>query len=320
MTATPERADGRGLGAMFDAMVLGPTASQLIEAGHLSPFVIYQPDRAPVMKGVGIRAGDFKVEELRAKMGGVVIGSAVEEYRRLCNGAPAVAFCVDVEHSRAVAAAFCAAGVRAQHVDGESHADHRRTAVAALGNGNLDIITNCSLFDEGVDIPVLGAAILLRPTCSLSLYLQQVGRALRPAPGKGAAIILDFAGNTMRHGLPDAPREWSLEAKARRQRPKSQVLARRCKFCGVVSRPSATVCSGCGRSLIEPKSRAEIMVELRLSRQAEDAAMLREISPRERVAWAGADIGRLHLVAAVSGYKPGWAWHRSIELRSGARA
>ena len=160
-----------------------------------------------------IRAGDFAIEDIRDAMGGVVIGAAVDEYARLCPGVPAVAFCVDRAHSEAVAERFRAGGRRAAHVDGETPANDRRNAIASLGNGGLDVLCNCGLISEGVDVPAIGAAILLRPTASVALYLQQVGRALRPSPGKDRAIILDFAGNVARHGLPDEPRAWSLDAK-----------------------------------------------------------------------------------------------------------
>ena len=198
VSATPERLDGRGLREMFDAMVEGPTTAALIAAGWLSGFVVYAPV-APDLSRARIRAGDYATEDLRAAMDGVVIGAAVKEYLRLCPGVPAVAFCVDIQHSEEVAARFRDAGVRALHLDGETPAAERRAAIAGLGKGDPQVITNCSMISEGLDVPSIGAAILIRPTKSLALYLQQVGRALRPAPGKERALILDFAGNVARH-------------------------------------------------------------------------------------------------------------------------
>ena len=220
VTATPERLDGRGLVEIFDHLVEGPSTAELIEAGWLSRFVCFEPAGTPDLSRARIRGGDFAVEDIRDVMNGVVIGSAVEEYKRRLLGTAAV-FCVDVAHSKAVTGAFVAAGVKAIHVDGETPAEERRAAIAALGSGELQVLSNCGLISEGVDVPAIGAAILLRPTASLALYLQQVGRALRPAPGKDRAIILDFAGNVSRHGLPDEPREWTLDAKPRRSREKT---------------------------------------------------------------------------------------------------
>jgi superfamily II DNA or RNA helicase len=163
------------------------------------------------------------INRIRAAYGAVMsaaglVGNAVEHYGRICPGVPAVAYCVDIAHSRQVARRFGQAGFRAAHVDGNTPARQRRALIARLGAGGLDVRTNCGLISEGVDVPVLGAAILLRPTHSLALFLQMVGRALRSAPGMARAIILDHAGNVFRHGLPDVPRRWSLDGKPRKLR------------------------------------------------------------------------------------------------------
>ena len=142
---------------------------------------------APICRRRKSARATIAIEDQREAMDGVVIGAAVTEYQRICPGVPAVVFCVDIDHSQRVAEVFRAAGVRAAHVDGETGASDRRSAIAGLANGTVDVICNCGLITEGVDVPAIGAAILLRPTASLALYLQQVGRALRPAPGKERA-------------------------------------------------------------------------------------------------------------------------------------
>jgi superfamily II DNA or RNA helicase len=112
VTATPARLDGRGLGEIFDDMIVGPPTAELIAAEWLSPFVVYEPTSAPDMSAAKIRAGDFSIEDQREAMGGIVVSAAVDEYQRLCPGVPTVVFCVDVQHSRAVAERFRAAGWR----------------------------------------------------------------------------------------------------------------------------------------------------------------------------------------------------------------
>ncbi len=314
VTATPERLDGKGLGEVFDDLVIGPSTAELIAAGWLSHSVAYEPAAAPDVSGARIRGGDYAVEDLRDAMDGVVIGAAVTEYQRICADVPAVAFCVDVAHSRLVAERFLEAGVRAQHVDGETPPAERRAAIAALGSGDLDVITNCNLFGEGVDIPSIGAVLLLRPTLSLALYLQQVGRGLRPSPGKQLAI-LDFGGNVARHGHPDAKREWSLEAKPRRQRELAEgPQLRRCPACSVLNRPGVHECSECGADLRTHRERVEVEMALREARQRELEDMLNRMLPRERITWAGADEGRLRLVGQLNGFRPGWAYWRRKEL------
>jgi len=311
VTATPERLDGRGLGDIFEDMVEGPRVAALIEGGFLSPFTVFAPADGPDMAGARIRAGDYAVEDIREAMGGVVIGAAVAEYQRLCGGAPAVTFCVDCDHSRAVAQALVAAGIRAAHVDGETPTQQRRELIAALGSGGLDVLCNCGLISEGVDVPAIGAAILLRPTVSLALYLQQVGRVLRPAPGKERALILDFAGNVLRHGLPDAPRAWSLESKPRRQRGEStEERARHCRACGAVVAPRSATCCECGADLRTRQERQEIEMRLAEARHAARRSEILHMSYRQRLAWANGDKANLALVAAVCGYHKGWVYYR----------
>ena len=173
------------------------------------------------------------------------------------------------------------------------------------------------MISEGVDVPNIAAAILLRPTASVGLYLQQVGRALRPAPGKERALILDFSGNVARHGLPDAPRTWSLDAKPRRPRERRDgPRLRRCSSCSALNRAAAHSCMNCDRDLRTPKERREIEVALEQAkrRETEDAVSL--MRPRERWSWAGAEESHLRLVARLSGYQPGWVFHRMRELRA----
>ena len=311
VTATPERLDGRGLGDVFERIVAGPCVSWLIDQGFLSNFLVLSPAAAPDLRGVRTRAGDYAVEDLREKMGGVVVRSAVEEYRRHCDGIPAIAFCVDIEHSKAVAAAFRAAGVRAKHVDGDTPTVERKAAIDSLADGRIDVLTNVSLFVEGVDVPVCGAALLLRPTQSLALHLQMMGRVLRPAAEKARAVILDFAGNTLAHGLPDEPREWSLESKPRRQRAERQrANARRCDACGAVNPLKARECRECGESLLTARERQEIAIRLSAQRSAEEAARIRSMSYPQRLAWAGENEARLNMVAAACGYRRGWVWYQ----------
>ncbi len=176
---------------------------------------------------------------------GALVGNAVEHYGRLCRGVTAVAFCAGVAHSWAVAERFNAARFRVAHVGGDAEKDEQRRRIEALGTGDLDVLTNAGLIFEDVDVPAIGAAVLLRPTKSLGLYLQQVGRALGPATGKDRAIVLHHAGNSLAHGLPDEARSWSLDDKPRRQRKGVPAKPRLCPACGTVNRPGAPTYKGC---------------------------------------------------------------------------
>ncbi|MBR1156667.1 DEAD/DEAH box helicase [Bradyrhizobium sp. JYMT SZCCT0428] len=245
VTATPIRLDGKGLDEIFETMVAGPDVATLTRGKFLVPVTVFTPLHLPNLSQLRTRAGDFALEQLSAKMSDhAVIASAVADYKERCPGVPAVVFGVDCAHSELIAQAFREAGFRAAHVDGETSKDNRKKLIASLGTGELDVLSNCGLISEGVDVPAIGAAILLRPTQSLALYLQQVGRTLRPAPGKERAVILDHAGNVLRHGLPDAPRRWTLR-RASKSKNKAPHDLKRCKACGAVSAPSL-FCSACG--------------------------------------------------------------------------
>jgi DNA repair protein RadD len=244
-TATPQRLDNKGLSDIFDTLVIGPSVIDLIEAGHLSKFTIHAPVHEPDLRGVNTRMGDFATDQLAKAMSDeIIIGSTVDDYAQICAGAPSIAFCVNIAHSQLVAERFAAAGYRAAHVDGKTPRDERRQLIAALGTGELQVLCNCGIISEGLDVPNITAVILLRPTQSLVLYLQMCGRVLRPAPGKQRALILDHAGNTRLFGPPDAPRAWSLDGSSAGGSGDSAVWC--CHKCGVINLATNTVCRGCG--------------------------------------------------------------------------
>jgi superfamily II DNA or RNA helicase len=307
LTATPWRLDGQGLGKWFSEMITGPTVADLIANGSLSPYRLFAP-ATPDLAGVGTVAGDYKRGALSAAMNKpAIVGDAIGHYRRLCDGKRAVAFAAGVENSRAIAAQFNFAGIPAEHVDGSMPAEMRDAAVARFRRGETLILSNADLFGEGFDVPAIEAAILLRPTQSLSLYLQQVGRALRPAPGKSEAIILDHAGNSIKHGLPDDVREWSLTDREKRARREvSEVPVRQCEECFFVYRPAPS-CPCCGHTPAVKAREIEVIEGTleEVSRKAEQAK--RERWAEERECDTLADWQAL---GRARGYKSGWAYAR----------
>ena len=248
VTATPARLDGKGLGVrvggVFDHLVLGPSVQDLTDAGFLVPADVYAPPMKADLEGVRTRLGDFDRREIRVRMDRPVItGDAVEHYLRLAPGRPGIAFCASVEHARHVAEAFSEAGVPSEPIDGGMGDGDRDGALARLASGETRVLTSCEIVSEGFDLPAVEVAILLRPTQSLTLYLQQVGRVLRPSPGKASATVLDHVGNVERHGLPDADRTWDLDGVRRRRTGEAPV--RRCPEC-FACHPPAPVCPACG--------------------------------------------------------------------------
>jgi superfamily II DNA or RNA helicase len=304
LTATPWRLDGQGLGKWFGYMVSGPSTAELIEAGSLSPYRLFAP-ATPDLSDVATSAGDYQRGALAKAMDKPqIVGDAIGHYRRLCLGKRAVAFAAGVENSKHIAAQFNASGIPAEHVDGSMRNEDRDAAVERFRRGETLVLSNADLFGEGFDVPAIEAAILLRPTKSLSLHLQQVGRALRPSEGKAEAIILDHAGNSLRHGLPDDAREWSLEDRARRKKGEaSEEPVRQCTGCFFVYRP-APRCPQCGHQpVVAVREIEQVDGQLEEVKRAEQAAKL-DRWKEERNCHTLEDWQAL---AAARGYKSGWA-------------
>lgn len=247
LSATPERLDGRGLEKFFQEMIHGPSVEWLIQNKFLSNYRLYAPTR-PDLSQVHTRMGDFVQSEVTSiidKPG--ITGDVIQHYKRFCYGKRAVVFCVSIAHSSHVVEQFNAAGIKAAHVDGETPQEERDEKINAFKNGNVKILSNVELFGEGFDVPAIEAAILLRPTQSLALFLQTCGRALRPSPGKEYAVILDHVGNFERHGLPDDDRTWSLmgnrgERSRKQDSPNSVKVCPKCFAAQFSGRPVCQFC------------------------------------------------------------------------------
>lgn len=247
LSATPQRLDGKGLGNWFQSMIHGPSVEWLIDNKFLSPYKMYAPQSIKT-EGLHTRMGDFVKSELQSVVDKPTItGDAIKHYQKLAKGKRAVCFCVSIEHSKHVVSQFNTAGIKAEHVDGETPKDQRDKAIERFKRNETQVISNVDLFGEGFDLPALEVAILLRPTQSLSLYLQQVGRALRTYEGKSHAIILDHAGNCERHGLPDEERDWTLDDKEKRSQSDQQSASIKiCGKCFAAQLPGSEVCKFCG--------------------------------------------------------------------------
>jgi superfamily II DNA or RNA helicase len=245
LTATPCRLDGKGLKDFFSKIVDGPSMRDLIDQGFLSDYKLFASQTVDTT-GVKSRMGDYvtsQVENLVKQ--NEFTGNAINEYRKHCDGKRAIVFCVSIEHSEYVSKLFNEAGIRSECVDGTTHKVHRSAALKRFESGETKILCNVDLFGEGFDISSIEAVIMLRPTQSLSLYLQQVGRALRPSPGKTHAIIIDHVGNWNRHGLPDDYREWSLDG-INKKNKSDMPPAKLCPMCFAAMPSAKYSCDSCG--------------------------------------------------------------------------
>ena len=312
VTATPIRGDGTGLNFIFDSLVIGPQTSDLIEMGYLVKPIIYAPKTNIDLSEVKIVRGDYDSKEVQKIIDKPkIIGSAVEHYKKICPGVPTVVFCVSVKHAEHVAQEFRNNGFKSYSVDGEMDDDQRNRILNGLGNGEVEVVTSCDLISEGTDIPAIGCAILLRPTQSLGLYIQQVGRALRLSDGKDKAIILDHVGNVLNHGFPDEDRNWSLEGKKRTKKTIKEDLKdiriRQCEQCYIVHEP-ADICPNCG-FVYKTKYRTPQEIEgelIEIKRQ--DQIKKRELKEQKKKEIKNAKtMSELLVLQKKYGFKNGWA-------------
>jgi superfamily II DNA or RNA helicase len=305
VTATPIRQDGRGLSAVFDHLVIGPSVATLTSQRHLSPARVFAPPIVADLSRIAIRAGDYSAEQAADRMDRpTVTGDAIAHYLRICPGKRAIAFCCSAKHADSVAAAFTESGITAATLLGTTATQHRDDLLRQFVAGTLQLLVTVDVVSEGFDCPDAEAAILLRPTASLGLYLQQVGRVLRPAPGKAHAVILDHVGNVHRHGFPDDHRDWSLDDRLKRSRAAGAAApcVRTCQVC-FAAFPPQPACPCCGTPVpIQPaRQLRQVAGELK---ELHREAVRQRVAERRRAR----TLPELMAIARQRGYSPAWAW------------
>tara|TARA_B100000902_G_scaffold327071_2_gene322462 strand:+ start:3959 stop:5383 length:1425 start_codon:yes stop_codon:yes gene_type:complete len=309
VTATPCRLDGRGLKEFFDDLILGPTIPELVEQGYLSPHRVFAAPKPVSLDGLKTRAGDFAKDELSERMKEYVIkGDTIEHWRKHANGVPSVAFCCDILHAEAVAERFNDSGIKAGIITGEMKNDDRDQVINDLSNGSIQVLVSVDVISEGFDLPIIGCAILLRPTKSEGLYLQQVGRILRPQKNK-VAIVLDHVNSTRDHGFIDDVRNWSLNAKRKSKRENQKAPSVTvCENCFATYRPQR-VCPCCGfeKEIARRKIRFEEAELIELKR--EEVRLNAEEKTQRNTEYKNAKTLQDFLaIAERRGYKRGWAY------------
>jgi DNA repair protein RadD len=227
MTATPQRSDGKGLGDIFDSLVVGSTVAELTALGHLVPCRVWSAPR--------------KLESAQ------VILNPVAAYQQHAAGERAVIFCVTVEHARQVADEMCTAGIACGTVDGAGSMERRRDALARFRRGELRAIACVHVLTEGWDDPGCAVCILARRPQHDGTFLQMVGRVLRPAPGKTHATLIDLCGSVHEHGTPEMEREFSLDGRGIKKVDRDAI--RQCLSCGGVFLAGPEACPMCGVAL-----------------------------------------------------------------------
>lgn len=319
VTATPERSDGIGLGDIYDDMKIGPQIAELIQRGFLVEPIVYRPPTNIDLSAVKKHRSDYVREDLAMAMNKPTItGDAVEHYRKLAFGLPAVVFCVNVQHCKDVAREFQNAGFSFYAVDGSMDQKERDSLMARIGTPEVLGLVSCDIISEGTDIPAIGCAIMLRPTNSVGLYIQQIGRALRTLEGKENAIILDHVGNTIRHGMPTMNRNWSLEGRKARMKmdKEADISTVTCESCYGVFLKRVEFCPYCNSVMPLPVMKSIQSIDGTLERVTDSESPAPKPDPKERQKRIQRARTREQLLAVATdyGYSVGWV-NRMIESR-----
>jgi DNA repair protein RadD len=252
LTATPCRRDGRGLGSVFDELVEGPQVAELIAQGYLVGTRVFAPSR-PDLTRVHVRQGDYIEAEIAAIMDRPkLVGDTVSHWLRHADRRKTLLYASSVAHSVHTKEEFIKSGVRAEHIDGSTPKDERDAILTDLALGGLEVVCNCMVLTEGFDLPDIGCIVLARPTKSMGLFRQMVGRGLRPADGKDHCLVLDHAGAVFAHGFAEDAVEWSLEPDRKARTPAHETRALQpsnrlleCSQCKAI-RTAGEPCRHCG--------------------------------------------------------------------------
>lgn len=215
-TATPSRLDGRGLGDVFQDLVVGPTVTRLMDMNFLVPSIVYSVPLDPT--SIKTTAGDYNSKALSEYMKKEVLhGDLVNTYNQFTPSGRCIVYASSVELSVQYAREYNDAGISAGHIDGGTNKHERKKIIDDFRSGRIKVLSNCSLITEGFDVPDCDVVQLVRPTKSLAMYLQMVGRGLRPNDGKKECVILDHANCVKTHGFPDDERRWTLDSKKKKK-------------------------------------------------------------------------------------------------------
>lgn len=310
-TATPWRLDGRGLGDIFTDLVVASTPRELVSAGWLTPITGFGYDR-PDLSEVKRGRGDYQEAGLASAMSKTqIVGNIIEQWQARASDLSTVVFAVNIEHSMRLRDEFRTAGVTAEHLDGTTARGERERILAAVADGSVQIICNVNVLTEGTDIPRLKCCVLARPTLSLSLYIQMVGRVRRPWNGL-VARLHDHAGCLQQHLLPDADREYSLDATPKRRTVDVDAL-RQCKACFAIYDPrDCDACPSCGyqNPKAGPRGGPEHVLEgevIEFDNLEFREVRGHEVADNEKMRET---YKKMLAQAQQNGYKSGWAFHK----------
>ncbi len=320
VTATPLRLGGITLNDVFKTMILGPTVSGLIREKFLTNFEYYCSENPIDTSKLHIKYGEYIEREIFELMDRPsVLKDVVKSYEQFANGKQAIVYCVNVKHSEDTAETFNFYGITAAHVDGSTRKSERERIIEEFREGKITVLCNAELFGEGFDVPNCDCVILNRPTHSLTLYIQQSMRCMRPDPNNPdkIAIILDHVGNYKRFGPVDKDRKWSLEPNIKKDNERKYEFGERnepikiCPICGEDVPIAALECPNCGYEFeVEEETRE---LEKFFDSRNKDYSNDRVENEIVRAPTFEELIEKFRKEAELRNYKPGWIYYQLID-------
>ncbi|PIO80793.1 helicase [Pediococcus damnosus] len=310
-TATPWRMNGKGFRDVYDSMVMGPSVKWLIDHQYLAPFKYYSVKLVDVEKLKKSSTGDYTNKSMDDAIGKTIFGDVVNTYKTKANGEQAIVYAHSVEYSKITANSFNEAGIKAAHADAKTSPTQRKQIMQDFKTGKIKVLCNVDLISEGFNVPDCSTVILLRPTASLVLFIQQSMRSMRYKTGKIATII-DHVANYTRFGLPDSPHDWTLDDrdKKKKGRKDDAPAIKTCEKCFRVVPGHCSICPFCGfefevaQAEIQENKKAKIekIGEFRMTTDYKNN-QYGKMKLDE-----AASVEDLYKIAKARGYKPGWAY------------
>ncbi|MEK1431461.1 DEAD/DEAH box helicase family protein [Limosilactobacillus fermentum] len=310
-TATPWRLSGKGLKDVYDDMVEGPSVQWLIDNSYLADYTMYgykSGDDSQLKKS---STGDYTGRSMDDYAKTIIRGDVIKTWREKANERKTIVYCHAVWFSKEVAQAFNNAGIKAAHVDSKTPSGERSKIMADFKVGKIMVLCNCDLISEGFNVPDCSCVILLRPTESLVLYIQQSMRPMRFVPGKHA-VIIDQVGNFKKFGTPDTPRTWTLEDRKKKKGNGGGQLGppvRTCEKCFAVIPAQSRSCPICGAEIEVTKTELDIDRDANL----DDVTQFKPFSANYVVTKRPSELKTrqdLEEYAKAKGYKPGWIYYQ----------
>lgn len=313
-TASPWRLSGKGLGDVYDTMVEGPTVEWLIKNHFLAPYNYYSVKLINDSELKKSSTGDFTNKSIDDAVGKTIFGDVIKTYKEKINGQRTIVYAHSIEFSKSVSQQFNDAGISSAHADSKTIPRERDQIMNDFREGKIKVLCNVDLISEGFDVPDCTAVIMLRPTESLVLDIQQSMRCMRYKPNKTATII-DHVANYSRFGLPDTKRNWTLEGRKKtKSSGKSSVSIQTCPNCFGVIAAGYGICPLCGHEIETDKKEMKVDKTAKVERITKDFKFKTDYSeikyakmnPKEANSFRD-----LQLIAKTRKYKPGWAYFQA---------